>query len=274
MSNKNRLILKMEGPEQSGHNMELSVFAEKTRQFLNFLKISAKDNGQDRAAFHIVNISHSSPIILECTPADQGAGAAPPSVIFDGIRKNLDLTESRQTRDLSHPVLDSLEKLADYNREKITRLEILAIADDADSEKIYKLDDGFKENLRDARSKEDKVISTVDGKLEQINIHNNANTFKIYTVTSSVACKFPKDLLNNVQGALGKFVSVWGECLYRPDAVVPYRINVREMEILPPSEELPSLSDLLGIAPDATKGKSSEQFVRELRDEWVAPSRT
>ena len=268
MTSKNRLILKMEGPEQSGHHVELSVFAEKTRQFLNFLKISAKDSGEDRATFHIVNISHSSPITIECTPADQGVGVAYASVICDGIMKNLDLTKSRQTRDLSHPVLDSLEKLANYSREKITRLEILAIADDADSEKIYKLDDDFKENLSHARNRKDKVISTVDGKLEQINVHKNANTFRLYTATSSVACRFPKDLLNDVQGALGKFVSVWGECLYRPDVAVPYRINVREMEILPPAEELPSLNDLRGIAPDATQGKSSEQFVRELRDGW------
>ncbi len=268
MTSKNRLILKIEGPERSGHHLDLSVFAEKTRQFLNFLKISAKDSGQDRATFHIVNISHSSPITLECTPADQGVGVETPSVIFESIRKNLDLTQNRQTRDLSHPVLDSLEKLTNYKPGKIKQIEILTIADDADSEKVYRLNEEFKENLRDARSKEDRVTNTLDGKLEQINIHNNANTFKIYTATSSVACKFPKNLLENVQGALGNFVSVWGECLYRPNIAFPYKINVRGMEILPPAKDLPSLSDLRGIAPDATQGKSSEQFVRELRDEW------
>ena len=41
-----------------------------------------------------------------------------------------------------------------------------------------------------------------------------------------------------------------------------------EAEVLPPTEQLPTLSDLFGIAPGATGEKSSEQFVRELRDSW------
>ena len=38
--------------------------------------------------------------------------------------------------------------------------------------------------------------------------------------------------------------------------------------MLPSSEELPTLSDLYGIAPGATDGMPSERFVRELRDAW------
>ena len=41
-----------------------------------------------------------------------------------------------------------------------------------------------------------------------------------------------------------------------------------DMRVLSPSSEIPSLSELRGIAPEATRGKSSEQFVRELRDSW------
>ena len=135
-----------------------------------------------------------------------------------------------------------------------------------------KLDDRFREKLSNARRLEEKVTSTIDGKLEQINIHNNANTFRIYPSlpgASSVSCKFPHELLDHVQDALGSFVSVSGECFYRPDSAFPYKIKVQEMRVLPPSGELPSLSELRGIAPEATGGKSSEQFVRELRDQWL-----
>ena len=137
--------------------------------------------------------------------------------------------------------------------------------------RVRKLDDRFREKLSNARRSEEKVTSTIDGKLEQINIHNNANTFRIYPSlpgASSVNCKFPQELLEHVQGALGSFVSVSGECLYRPDSAFPYKIKIQEMHILPPTSELPSLSELRGIAPEATGGKSSEQFVRELRDSW------
>ena len=43
--------------------------------------------------------------------------------------------------------------------------------------------------------------------------------------------------------------------------------------MLPPAEELPTLSDLYGIAPGATGGMSSERFVRELRDAWGEANR-
>ena len=115
------------------------------------------------------------------------------------------------------------------------------------------------------------MTSTIDGKLEQINIHDNANTFRIYPalpVATSVNCKFPKALIKRVQGALGSFVSVSGECFYHPDAPFPYKINVQEMAVLPPAKELPTLSDLYGIAPSTAGNKTSEEFVREMRDTW------
>ena len=122
---------------------------------------------------------------------------------------------------------------------------------------------------------EQAVINTIDGWLEQINIHNRANTFKIYASLPSVfsvRCKFPQDLLEKVQNSLGTFVSVSGECFYRPDAAFPYKIDVREMDALPPSENLPSLDDLYGIAPDATGDKTTEEFVRESRNAWSKDS--
>ena len=127
------------------------------------------------------------------------------------------------------------------------------------------------EKLRKVRSDEQTVINTIDGKLEWINTHNEANTFKIYAslpAVFSVRCKFPQDLLGKVQQSLGEFVSVSGECLYRPDAPFPYKIEVREMYVLPPSEKLPSLEDLYGIAPDATGDKTTEEFVKESRNAW------
>ena len=268
MTNNNRLTLRVEGSEQNDNNVDLSVFTDKSRQFLKFLKISAKDSGEDHPAFHIVKISHIGPITMECELADQGGAEAPPSIICAGIQKNLDMTKNGQARDLSNPVLESLKKLAEFKKKNVSLLE-LTITDDAGSEKRYALDDVFKENLDAAESKEDSAISTVDGKLEQINIHNQANTFKIYTAAAAITCRFPEDILGNVQSALGKFVSVSGECLYRPDAVAPHKITVRTMEVLPSPEGLPSLTDLQGIAPDATQGKPSEQVVRGQRDEWA-----
>ncbi len=266
MTRKNRLVLRLEGPEQNNHHLELSVFVEKTRQFLDLLKSSAKHSGEEGTVFHVVSLSHSSPATIECEPIGKDGMLSFDD--FDSIRKNLNLVEGGQTRYLSHPVLFAMEKIAQFNPQKIAWAEIQTISGDTKDERVYKLDDRFRKNLLEARHAEEKVVSTIDGKLEQINIHNNANTFKIYTFFSPVACKFPQELLGEVRRALGAFVSVWGQCSYRPDAAIPYKMDVREMKVLPPGKDLPSLRDLYGIAPDATEDKAPEEFVRELRNQW------
>ena len=266
--NRQKITLRLEGPDKNDNHLELSVFAEKVRHFLDFLRSSMKDSDADGVVFHVVHLSHSSPVTIECEPIGKGLL---PSNAVDAIGNNLKLVEAENTRNLSNPVLSAMELLASLNPENVTRAEINAIGGDDGDIRVYKLDDRFREKLGNARRLEEMVISTIDGKLEQINIHNNANTFRIYPslpIASSVSCKFPQELLEHVQSALGSFVSVSGECFYRPDAPFPYKIKVQEMRILPPSSELPSLSELRGIAPEATGGKSSEQFVRELRDSW------
>lgn len=112
-------------------------------------------------------------------------------------------------------------------------------------------------------------ISTVDGKLEKINIRNN--TFTIYSSLSHVypvVCKLSDGLLDDVKNALGRYVSVHGKCFYRPDASFPHRIEDCEMEVLPRSEDLPTWQDIYGMAPNMTGGLSSVEFVRQQRDKW------
>ena len=265
---RRKITFLLEGPDKNDNHLELSVFAEKVRHFLDFLKSSAKDSGADGVVFHVVHLSHSSPATIECEPRGKGLLAYN---AFDAIENRLNVVEAENTRNLSNPVLSAMEQLASFNPENVSRAEINAVRGDDGNIRVYKLDDRFREKLGNARRLEERVISTIDGKLEQINIHNNVNTFRIYPslpFASSVSCKFPQGLLEHVQGALGSFVSVSGECFFRPDSAFPYKINVQEMEALPRTEELPTLSDLYGIAPSTAGDKTSEQFVREMRDEW------
>lgn len=269
MAHKNRFVLRIEGSEQKGHQLDLAVFAKKTRQFLNLLRNSAKESGRDGAIFHVVGLSHGSPATIECEPAGQTYEDA--TVLFESTRKWLKCAEEGQAHKLSHAVLSSMEQLAHYDPEEAAWVRIQTLADGAE-DKTYTFDDRFRKILIESRKAEAKSIGTISGRLEQINIHKNANTFKIYPsipVRPPVTCKFQASLLEDVRGALKKFVSVRGRCFYRPEGAFPYKIDVWTMTVFPPLEELPSLSDLRGIAPGATGEKSSEQFVRELRGQWT-----
>ena len=267
--NGNKISFTIEGPDENRGHLELSVFAEKIRHFLDLLNVSVKDRGEETVVFHVVHLSHSSPATIECEAIAEGEAAAAAAV--HAIGENLTCVEEKTTQNLSHPVLSAMEQLVKFKPSKISRAEVQVFGSEVEEKRIYKLDDTFKERLRHVRRIEERAISTIDGRLEQINIHNNAKTFRIYTtlpVFSSINCVFPSNLLEKVQNSLGSFVSVSGECFYRPEAPFPYKMHVRDMVILPSNEDLPSLSDLYGIAPSGEGEKPSEQFVRELRDGW------
>lgn len=273
MKIENRIVLRLEGLEQNDYHLELSVFVEEAKHFLGVLRASAEDSGESGAVFHVVGLSHSSPATVECIQKNQQPQSAevPADLATKMVMKNLNLVQNDKADLLSSASSSAIEKLTEYSSQKTTRAEIQIINGKSENKQVFKLDDHFRNILMKAKSAEERDISTVDGKLEQVNIHDSANTFKIYRSlpnAPSVACKFPPDLLENVRNALGKYVSVRGECFYHSDVSFPYKINVRKMEVLPPSDELPSLSDLYGIAPDATGNESSEQFVRKMRDGW------
>jgi aspartyl/asparaginyl-tRNA synthetase len=106
--------------------------------------------------------------------------------------------------------------------------------------------------------------------VEQINLHNGQNVFTIYPALEQgkVRCVFPKELRRKAIEAVGNYVTVEGRLKYKKGNEQPYEIEVEDIEIYPPEEDLPKLSDLRGLAADAFGNKSSEEVVREIRDEW------
>lgn len=264
-----KIVLKLEGPSGNGGHLELPVFVEEVGGFLGVLSGIVKETDEADVVFRVVHLSHASPFTMECVPMTK---EGTPSVIaVDAVDRTLGCVAEGTAHHLSHTVLSAMERLVAFDPTNVAEAEIHIGGDHTERGRVYGLDDTFKKRLRLARHQENRNMNTIDGRLEQINIHNNTNTFRIYSSlpnVSPIKCVFPLPLLDEVQGALGAFVSVSGECLYRPEASFPYQINVREMERLPPDEELPNLRDIYGIAPDAAGNQSSEAFVRRLRTQW------
>ena len=273
MPARNTIIFRIEGMEQHANHLELSVFAKKIMAFQNFLNASLKETRENEVFFELVNISHSSPVTIECNARSRHPliDEANCSRVINNINQALNWVSDGEAHRLSNPLLSAMEKLAVTDADKIGLSEIQIINGESEPSHVCQLNDRFRENMKKSRLDEERDVGTVDGKLEKINIHNGVNTFRIYSelsVMPYVDCKFPSELCEQAQSALGRYVSVLGECFYRPGAPFPYKVTVREMNILPPTADLPTLSDLYGIAPNATGGLSSEDFVRKLRDEW------
>ena len=114
-----------------------------------------------------------------------------------------------------------------------------------------------------------KMYGSIVGMLEQMNIHNNINKFFIYPSVGAnrIECNFPMNLKIKAISAMARFVKVKGKLKYRSRDSFPYQIYVDEIEIYPHEEDLPTLKDLRGTAPDMTGDKSTLDFIRSIRED-------
>jgi hypothetical protein len=115
-----------------------------------------------------------------------------------------------------------------------------------------------------------RSLGTVKGRLEYLNIHGARNVLWIFPAVGpdKVTCYFPENLLEKAKTGVGQTVRVHGVVTYRARDPHPSSVRVQEIEILPPDDQLPSLMDLRGAAPDLTGDQSSEDFIREIRRAW------
>lgn len=119
-----------------------------------------------------------------------------------------------------------------------------------------------------AASGEIRAVGTLKGRLRRADAGGSRGKFRIDSLmrSESAQCAFPAGREEEFRRALGRKVLASGELHYPAGSNLPRSIKVETMEILPEDDELPSLADLRGIAPDITGDLSSEEFVRMLRD--------
>lgn len=269
-----KVVYEVEGPDENNNHLDLSDLYKKigeVRKLLNSVSVTENKEGR-KVSWRVVSLSHSSPVRMEFQPSLENKTYPPPVQRFkDCLHK----VREDKTEDISNDFLEALEALTKPEPKKIRRAQIQTTGETTEDEYVCELNEELEEKLMRARSEEYVQIDTVDGKLEMINVHGK-HTFRIYTwapANAVIRCGFPPELTEQVKNALKKWVSVTGESHSRPNSVVPYRMDVHEIEVMPEPEELPSLRDLYGIAPNATGDKSPEEFVRKLRDEWGKSSK-
>jgi hypothetical protein len=109
---------------------------------------------------------------------------------------------------------------------------------------------------------------SVTGWLLKVNLHNTSR-FDIYPTVGPkrVACRFGRALREKVLNSVGKYVTVYGELRFKQWDNFPYAIRADDIVAHPPASELPRLTDLRGMAPNATGELRSEDFIDSLRQE-------
>lgn len=267
MAEDDRITLIIEGLPEDDGQVRLGVFLSQLQNFsatLTKLDREAND-GKSATLFRIVELSYRSPIRVVLEPQARAKKPYVGAAIVDSLERVTEaLTNGHGLAGLDADLLEDIRRLTQPVGKTVKNAAFVFKG------QTFTLTQEVGNKVETALAVDEECDGSIEGKLEQINVHHSANIFHIYPEVGprKVTCKFPAKLYDDAVAAVGRRVEVSGALHYRVGASFAHQIAVTRIEALPPDSELPDWDDLRGRAPDATGGLSSEDFVRELRDGW------
>ncbi|MCH7921612.1 MAG: hypothetical protein IH975_01090 [Nitrospinae bacterium] len=266
---KYRIKLQVRGLESDDGYVRLNIFVTHLHNLRSTLiNVDRMVSRKRRASayYRVIELDCSSPatIVIEAQPfiKDIDNREEVEKRFFGGMRQIKETGTAPEN--LDRAALEQMRGLASQVGKTVVSATI------SNGEHTIDLTEGLKAKIDVLLAEVDSTEGSIEGMLEAINIHKEANVFRIYPVIGpkKVSCHFPNRLREDAIRAVDSFVSIEGTLKYMKNAPFPHEIKVSKIEVYPPEDELPSLEDLRGIAPNATGDLSSEEFVRKIRDEW------
>ncbi len=260
MSNQINIQFRANTPDE---NLTLGEFSQQVSDFNAALvgldqHISIKN--RSTVAFKVVDLKHTSPseITIEAVGLDGSLEDNSARIIPAFISTVENLAAGRGVETLPRSVLEPFHRIAKAASNGVKEIKITAntssVSVTAQMEKL----------LGDLLDTEKTTIGTVRGTLDLINVHNGANTFRIYPIIGPtfVTCNFPTSLKDKAKGAIERYISVNGTLHYRFGCEHPHLIDAREIECMPDESTLPTLSSFRGIVK---LDKSTEETLEDER---------
>jgi hypothetical protein len=265
MAKNGRITLILEGVPEAEGRIRLNTFLTELQSLSAALGKISRDasDGKPVTIFNVEELSYNSPMRVVVAPAPGSEHIA--SLVLQRFEAVADaVTTGKKLDSFDAELLEDLRSLAKPVGKQLKYATLLV------NDVQYEMDDAVIKRVDTALEVDEECIGFIEGRLEKINIHDDANTFHIYPDVGpkKVACHFPNSLKDDAIFAVGRKVEVTGILKYRQGASFAHAIAVTAIDSFPPDEELPTWEDLRGRAPDATGTLSSEAFVRELRDAW------
>jgi hypothetical protein len=266
MTDADQITLIIEGLPEDDGRVRLGAFMSQLQNLsATITKLDREANdGKAATYFRIAELSYSSPVRVVLEPQPLALRYVGPAIIASLDRVVSALEDGA---DLSGFDADLLEDIRNLTRPvgKTVKSAALVFRD-----RTFELTPRITSKVDAALAVDEECEGSIEGMLEQINLHHGANVFYIYPEIGprKLGCHFPARLYDEAVSAVGRKVEVSGTLHFRAGATFPHQIAVKHIEAYPPLSELPDWNDLRGRAPDATGSLSSEAFVRELRDGW------
>jgi len=268
---KNEIKIVIEGMSQDKGLVRADAFINGLNSIIRAIHRTDRIvSGKSMASFYlrITGLSYESPATVTMETVLQDPNI---DLRKQAISKFYDTYDSIQSgalagKEIESVLIEDMTEITNQIGKHINSIKV--IMDEYD----LTLTKEFKTKMNLVIAPEEKSSSFIRGMLEYINIHENKNVFRIYPDIGprKIVCHFSEELTKKAIEAIGKYVEVKGELRFRAVSKHPHEIFVEEIEIFPPEEELPTLYELRGIAPDLTGDLSSEEFVRKIRDAKIS----
>ena len=267
MVENNRIELIIEGASENEGRVRLTTFMAQLQHLSAALsKIDKESNGGKAGSiFNIVSLSYNSPMSVVLEPKPTSSQFFSGNLVVEGLKK-------------VSKALKSGDNLLSYNVEILEELYALAKPTGKSLKNTtLKFNDEcidfnlqIYHHLEDALAVDEECEGSIEGMLEQINLHQGANLFHIYPEVgpTKVSCHFPSGIYDDAVSSVGRRVAVYGKLKYRAGASFAHQVVVSSIDTYLSDNDIPDWDDILGRAPDATGLLSSEEFIRDFRDAW------
>lgn len=262
-----QITIQIQGMPEDDGQVRLTEFIKQLEAFKGSLKHTERlVSGEDESSlyYRIVQLSYSSPatVVIEAASRIRGQAGLGEKTVKKLLSNLRQVTLGRRPVRADLTALQSYQNLSSMLRQHVGRVEI------KNGDKSIVIDDRFATKIAKIIGPDELAEGSLYGMLEWLNLHHT-NRFHIYPTIGpkKVDCDFPAHLKPQVIASMDKYVQVFGQLRYKRLDKFPYAMNVHYVEVLPSEDDLPTLYDLRGIAPNATGAMSSADFVRSLRDE-------
>lgn len=267
MAVDDRVTLVIEGLPEDDGQVRLAAFMSQIQSLSATLTRLDREtnNGRSASYFRIADLSYSSPIRVVLEPHQLPKQRYAGRLVIDSLVRIAQAIETgERLTDVDADVLDDIRTLVRPVGKTVKNASLIF------NDHRFDLTERVGLKIDEALAVDEETDGSVEGMLDQINVHLGANTFHIYPEIGprKVTCHFPARLYDDAVSAVGCRVEVAGTLRYRVGANFPHQIAVAQIDAVPPEDALPDWEELRGRAPDATGALTSEAFVRELRDAW------
>lgn len=268
MTQEDRITLRLVGTPEDDQDVRFGAFVNKLEAMKDALRATDRviSQGEPLFDYRVVNLSHESPAAIEVeavpleTEVERDAGFLMDTFYqtLEGIQVSGDVPEG-----FGYTALQKFKGLQP-SRHGATEVVFLRGEDE------LSLSGSWSKNVDQILGPDQFELGSATGMLQQLNVHGGKREFTIYPTFGEppLQCRFDAQLRGEVVKAVDCYVEVYGRLRYKVGGMYPHAIDAEDIEPYAPESQLPTLDELFGAAPDATEGKSIEEFVQDIRRGW------